>query len=98
MIGFKTGLMTLATIASIGGAFAFNRPHKQVGTTYYGYLDGSNNARWALMPPDRTSCQTGSSIACTITSTTNQATVLNTVNAFPANYTVLNASEGKIYK
>jgi len=96
------GFMALATIASVGGALAFNHPHKVVGITYYGYRDASTgDNRWALTPPSETNCSADFSahkIACTITSTTDQATVLATTNAFPANYTIQNASANEIYR
>ncbi|RKR80559.1 hypothetical protein BDD43_0680 [Mucilaginibacter gracilis] len=90
------GLMAIAGIIGIGGAFAF-KPAKQVGTTYYGYMDSSGNGKWSLSRPSGASCQSGLSIACTITSTTPQATVLGLTNAFPAQNTIVNGS-GSVYQ
>ncbi len=92
------GLIALATVTGIGGAFALNHPKKVSGTTYYGYKSGTD-AKWSLTPPARTSCQAdASAIACTITSTASQSVVLGTVNALPPNSNIQNGSAGEFYK
>jgi len=93
----RMGLMAFAAVTGIGSAFAFNAPKKQIGTTYYASLSGSNQV-WSLTPPSGKSCQSGNTVACTITSTSPQADVLATQNDFPDNYTVQHASDNKIYR
>jgi len=95
---FRMGLMALAAISGIGGAFAFNAPKKHFGATYYAYIDPSGVQRWTASPPANYSCQSTSNVACTITSTTAPATVLATTNGFPANHTTQNSSDNKVYK
>ena len=94
----RMGLMALAAVSGIGSAFAFNTPKKHFGTTYRAYIDAGGTQRWALNPPANYSCQSSSTVACTITSTSPQADVLATTNGFPANHTTQNSSDLKVYK
>jgi hypothetical protein len=96
----KIGLYALASIIGVSGVFAFTqKPHTAGGTIYYGYLNSiDNKVHWTLNEPIDLFCQPGRTLACTITSTTAQSTVLNTVDAFPAQHTVLNSSSGNIYQ
>ncbi len=94
----RMGFIALAALAGIGNAFAFNH-HKVTGATYYGFKDGSGNARWATTPPSHESCQSDAvAIACTITSTASPSVVEGTVNALPPDSNIQNNSEGKLYK
>jgi len=77
------GLIALATIAGIGGAFAFNHPAKQSGTTYYAHKDSDGHVRWYTSVSGI--CSSYSSLACTITSTSN---VSGVKEAFPAQYSL----------
>jgi hypothetical protein len=93
MVSFKTGLMTLTTIASIGGALAFNRPVKPTGTPYYSISDGASGFRWvATQPSAPYSCQSGGNAGCTITSTYDvTGTAYN--NILPAGAHVQNGAD-----
>lgn len=79
----KMGLIALATLAGIGGAFAFNHPTKQSGTIYYAHKDSDGHVRWYTSPTGR--CSAYSSLACTITSTSN---VSGVQDAFPSQYSL----------
>jgi hypothetical protein len=93
----RMGLLALAAISGIGGAFAFNHPAKRFGQMYYSYVDPlSGDQKWSTSVPAG-SCRSGNTVACTITSTSPQADVLSKSNGFPANYTVQGDSAGKIY-
>lgn len=92
----RIGLMAIAALTGISGAFAFNSPKKVVGTTYYGYKDANGDARWATTPPAFTNCgATDNALACTITSTSTNVT--NLVNQFPAQHTVI-GGEDQLYR
>ena len=94
----RLGFIALAALAGFGNAYAFNH-HKNAGTTYYGFKDGSGNAAWSLTPPSRETCQSdAAAIACTITSTAPQSVVLGTVNALPPNSNIQHSSQDKMYK
>ncbi|MDP9077778.1 MAG: hypothetical protein M3O71_10175 [Bacteroidota bacterium] len=94
----KMGLMAMAAITGIGSAFAFNHPHKVAGATYYGYRINSTTVGWATSPPQFTNCQSDSqALACTITSTAPQATVLATTNEYPPS-TGEKSHVGDLYK
>lgn len=94
----KMGILALAAITGIGGAFAFNHPQKPAGTVYYSYLSGTH-VMWETNRGDL-SCTTDpahSQFACTITSTSSGVTSLQ--DAYPAQKTVdpfNNGGAGKI--
>jgi hypothetical protein len=95
----KMGIIALAAITGIGGAFAFSpKPLRADSMVYYGFRDSNGDGKWTLTPPSGASCQEGNSIACTITSTSDQTTVLGLTNAFPAQYSVLHSSDNQIYR
>lgn len=75
--------MALATLAGVGGAFAFNHPARPGGTIYYAHKDADGHVRWYTSTSGR--CASYSSLACTITSTSN---VSGVVDAFPAQYSL----------
>jgi len=92
----RMGFIALAAVAGIGNAFAFNH-HKTAGATYFGVKSGSNFT-WSTSRPHGVTCQAESgAIACTITSTAPQATVLATQNALPPNSNIKNGSAGDVY-
>lgn len=64
----KMGIMALAAITGIGGAFAFNYPHKAAGTLYYGQGTASS-FRWVAVQPSTSCVDKSADGACTITST-----------------------------
>jgi Family of unknown function (DUF6520) len=67
----RMGLIALAAITGIGGAFAANHPAKRMGTLYYAKKNGTNSFQWVTnRPPQPTyHCNSGLQAACTITST-----------------------------
>ena len=79
----KMGLIALATIAGIGGAFAFNHHARPSGTIYYAHKDSDRHVRWYTTSSGR--CSSYSSLACTITSTSS---VSGVVDAFPSQYSL----------
>ncbi len=79
----KMILMAVTAIIGIGGAFAFNRPVKPIGTIYYAHKGTDGHVRWVTSPSGR--CSSFTSLACTITSTSD---VSNVVDAFPAQYSL----------
>lgn len=76
--------MFLATIAGIGGAFALKHKTHQSGPLYYSHKDADGHIRW-YSNPGVWRCTPYSSLACTITSTSNVSVV---VDAYPAQYSV----------
>lgn len=81
----KVGLFALATLAGIGGAFATTHKVHQFGTIYYAGLDPDGHVRWKTSPPSGKACLPYSSLACTITSTSN---VNGVQDAFPAQHSL----------
>ena len=81
----RMGLLALAAITGIGGAFASSHKKPVGGTTYYAKRNGSE-INWVTSKPS-SPCGGTSEVACTITSTSTNVTSLN--NQFPAQYTVV---------
>lgn len=76
-------LIALAAVGGIGGAFAagYKKPHS--GTIYYAQKGATGHVTWVTSPTGR--CSAYSSLACTITSTSN---VSGVQDAFPAQYSL----------
>lgn len=100
----RLGLMAFAALTGVGSAFAFNHPakHRRASKTYYAYIDNTVSPsvqRWTEIQPslDDFTCLP-SSVACTITSTTDEATVLSTTNGYPVDHQAQNGSENHVYQ
>jgi Family of unknown function (DUF6520) len=74
----KMGLMALAAICSVGGAFAFTPKSSKGTTSYYAVKNGSGWDFHAGTPPANLACQPAPSGICTIvTNTTPTNSSLN---------------------
>lgn len=84
----RMGLIALSALTGVGSAFAFNLPKKHFNPQYYAIKVDANTLGWTNVRPAQ-SCHAdplANGLACTITSATPQATVLNTTNAYPADH------------
>ena len=79
----RTGLLALVALLGIGGASAFTQKARFSGTTYYSHLDSDGHVRWYTSKMGQ--CSTYTSLACTITSTSN---VSGVEDAFPSQYSL----------
>lgn len=92
----KMGIIALATIVGIGGAFAFNQPPKRTGTLYFG-VGTPSNFQWFRSPSGDCGGSNIQNAACTITSTYD-VTGPAFANQLPAGANIQNASGGKLYQ
>lgn len=79
----KTALFALAALGGIGGAFAAGHRKPHSGTIYYAQKGSNGHVTWVTSPSGR--CLPYTSLACTITSTSN---VSGVQDAFPAQYSL----------